>query len=536
MRSQCREEPENYINISSDFSYVEEIPLYDKQLNPMDLAIDSKGNIYVVEQNGSSPTIQTSYFWKRTTDGVWHKFSTGILKGTYTEHIAVDHKGRVTVNFRNSGIVQFIPQDADWSTYNCEWIYNASYIEGMALDQTGNIYACVSDGWSSKTYKSDYIPVPVSSVEIDKTEATMAKGESLKLNATVLPVVAEDTRVEWSSSNEAVAKVSATGTVTGVSYGTATITAKALGGGNQTTADCTIRIVPAAGPRIEVFRTGNKTSYTVGEAVALAARAGGGTAPYRYQFYIVRSNGSKVILRNYAFSNTFSWNPVAPDTYKVGVSVKDAAGNAVSQEKTVTVLASTVEPLKIAVFRAGWSDTYKLGDTVNLAARGEGGTAPYKYQFYVLRSNGSRVNFRKTPVSSNIYPWTPVTPDTYTLGVDVYDSTGKKVNQEKRITVLKGAGSSLSVAVFRAGWSDTYRLGQTIHLAARGAGGVAPYKYQFFVLRSNGSRVNFRRTPVYSNVYPWTPVTPDTYILGIDIYDSAGHKVTQKKTITVLPK
>jgi hypothetical protein len=192
--------------------------------------------------------------------------------------------------------------------------------------------------------------------------------------------------------------------------------------------------------------------------------------------------------------------------------------------------------LKIAVFRAGWSNTYKIGQTISLAARGEGGTAPYKYQFYVLRSNGSRVNFRKTPVSSNIYPWTPVTPDTYTLGVDVYDSTGKKVNQEKRITVLKGAGSSLSVAVFRAGWSDTYRLGQTIHLAARGAGGVAPYKYQFFVLRSNGSRVNFRRTPVYSNVYPWTPVTPDTYILGIDIYDSAGHKVTQKKTITVLPK
>ncbi|MDI9470565.1 MAG: hypothetical protein QM296_10205, partial [Bacillota bacterium] len=77
-----------------------------------------------------------------------------------------------------------------------------------------------------------------------------------------------------------------------------------------------------------------------------------------------------------------------------------------------------------------------LGQTIDLAARGEGGTGPYKYQFYVLRSNGNRVNFRKTPVSSNIYPWTPVTPDTYTLGVDVYDSSGKKVTQTKTITVL----------------------------------------------------------------------------------------------------
>lgn len=193
-------------------------------------------------------------------------------------------------------------------------------------------------------------------------------------------------------------------------------------------------------------------------------------------------------------------------------------------------------PLQIAVFRAGWSDTYKLGDTINLAARGEGGKAPYKYQFYVLRSNGSRVNFRKTPVSSNVYPWTSVTPDTYTLGVDVYDATGKKVTEEKTISVLPVATEPFHVAVFRSGWSDTYRLGQTINLAARGEGGVKPYKYQFFVLRSNGNRVNFRKTPVYSNVYPWTPVTPDTYTLGVDIYDASGKKVTATKTIRVLPK
>ncbi|MDI9470172.1 MAG: Ig-like domain-containing protein [Bacillota bacterium] len=524
----------------SDFSYVKEIPLYDNHLNPTDLAIDSKGNIYVIEQNGSSSTIQTSYFWKRTTDGVWHKYSTGIVKGIYTENIAVDHKGRVTVNFRNSGIVQFIPQDADWNTYNCDWILHDSYIEGMALDKTGNIYACISDGRSSKVFKSDYTPVPVSAVEIDKTEATMEIGESLQLNATVLPVVAEDTRVEWSSNNEAVATVSDTGTVTGVTAGTATITVKASGavaGEGQTTvqASCTIQITSAAGPRIEVFRTGNKETYTVDETVALAARAEDGKAPYRYQFYVFGSDGLKVILRDYASNNTFSWNPVTPDTYKVGVSVEDAAGNVVNQEKPVTVLASTVEPLRIAVFRAGWSDTYEIGDTINLAARGEGGTAPYKYQFYVLRSNGSRVNFRRTPVSSNIYPWTPVTPDTYTLGVDVYDANGKKVNQEKRITVSGEAKPRLSVAVFRAGWSDTYRLGQTINLAARGEGGVEPYKYQFFALRSNGSRVNFRKDPVFSNIYPWTPVTPDTYTIGVDIYDSSGQKVTQQTTISVLP-
>ncbi|MDI9469220.1 MAG: hypothetical protein QM296_03345 [Bacillota bacterium] len=283
---------------------------------------------------------------------------------------------------------------------------------------------------------------------------------------------------------------------------------------------------------VAVFRSGWSDTYDLGQTIDLAARGQGGVPPYRYQFYVLRSNGERVNFRRTPVSsNIYPWTPATPDTYTLGVDIYDAADQKVTQEKTITV--KNPVPLSIATFRTGWSDSYEPGQTINLAARGEGGTAPYKYQFYVLRSNGNRVNFRRTPVSSNIYPWTPVTSDTYTLGVDVYDATGRKVTQEKTVTVK--APTPLSIAVFRAGWSDTYRLGQTIDLAARGEGGTAPYKYQFYVLRSNGARVNFRKTPVSSNIYPWTPVTPDTYTLGVDVYDASGKKVTLEKTITVLP-
>ncbi|MDI9469449.1 MAG: InlB B-repeat-containing protein, partial [Bacillota bacterium] len=288
---------------------------------------------------------------------------------------------------------------------------------------------------------------------------------------------------------------------------------------------------------IAVFRAGWSDTYELGQTINLAARGEGGIGPYKYQFYVLRSNGARVNFRKTPVSaNIYPWTPVTPDTYTLGVDVYDATGHKVWQEKQITVKVPDTPPLSIAVFRAGWSDTYELGQKIDLAARGEGGTEPYKYQFYVLRSNGSRVNFRKTPVSANIYPWTPVTPDTYTLGVDVYDAKGVKVTREKTITVKAPDTPPLSIAVFRAGWSDTYELGQTIDLAARGKDGTGPYKYQFYVLRSNGSRVNFRKTPVSSNIYPWTPVTPDTYTLGVDVYDAKGVKVTQTKIIKVLPK
>lgn len=286
-----------------------------------------------------------------------------------------------------------------------------------------------------------------------------------------------------------------------------------------------------AGYGIEVFRTGNQTSYHVGETVALAARAEGGTIPYRYQFYVVRSNGSKVVLRDYAYNNTFNWKPVTPDTYRVGVSVKDAAGNMVSREKTVKVTSPAVEAPEIAVFRTGNKTSYTTGETIALAARAEGGTAPYRYRFYVVRSNGARVTLRNYALS-NIFSWKPVTPDTYRVGVDVIDAKGKTVNQVKTVTVNAPSTGPLKVAIFRIGNKPSYTIGETIALAARGEGGTAPYQYQFYVYRSNGAKVILKN---YSgvNYFGWKPQTPDTYRVCVAIKDSIGTVVTQEVSVTV---
>ncbi len=71
------------------------------------------------------------------------------------------------------------------------------------------------------------VTVPVESVTLDKSTASVDEGSTLRLSATVYPSYASDKTVTWTSSDESVATVDASGKVTGVSRGKAVITAQA---------------------------------------------------------------------------------------------------------------------------------------------------------------------------------------------------------------------------------------------------------------------------------------------------------------------
>ena len=78
---------------------------------------------------------------------------------------------------------------------------------------------------------------PVSSIELDKTSASLKVGETITLTAIVKPSNATNKKVIWSSSNEEIATVE-NGVVTALKEGEAIITAKTEDGGK--TATCTI--------------------------------------------------------------------------------------------------------------------------------------------------------------------------------------------------------------------------------------------------------------------------------------------------------
>lgn len=106
--------------------------------------------------------------------------------------------------------------------------------------------------------------VRVESVELNKTTMELEVGASDNLQATVKPMNATNTKVNWSSDKEAIATVSSIGKVTAVAEGTAVITATTADGGK--TAICTVT-VKAAGSKYGSL----ENPLTVEQALAIAA-------------------------------------------------------------------------------------------------------------------------------------------------------------------------------------------------------------------------------------------------------------------------
>jgi len=109
--------------------------------------------------------------------------------------------------------------------------------------------------------------VAVSSVSLDKTSLSLTEGESATLAATVKPDNATNKTVTWSSSNASVASVDASGKVTAVAEGTATITAKA----GDKTATCTVTVKKKVVAVSSVSLDKTSLELTVGETATLVA-------------------------------------------------------------------------------------------------------------------------------------------------------------------------------------------------------------------------------------------------------------------------
>ena len=155
--------------------------------------------------------------------------------------------------------------------------------------------------------------VGASGLELNLEEAEIVEGESVQLQATVLPADATDKSVAWTSSDETVATVNASGMVAALKAGTATITAATA---NGLTATCTVTVtakpsgiegvdgdgVPAVsieGGEIVISGDGVAEIYSLtGSRVAVAN--GGRISGLPRGIYLVRIAGKtyKIALRN----------------------------------------------------------------------------------------------------------------------------------------------------------------------------------------------------------------------------------------------
>ena len=156
--------------------------------------------------------------------------------------------------------------------------WTSSYPAAVTVDENGKITAVAvgastihaSCGGKSTSCEVTVNPNSVESVSLNKKELSLTEGESETLTATVKPDNATDKTVTWSSSDASVATVDATGKVTAVKAGTATITAKA----GDKSATCTVTVKAKVIPVTSITLNKASLDLTEGETETLTATVG----------------------------------------------------------------------------------------------------------------------------------------------------------------------------------------------------------------------------------------------------------------------
>jgi uncharacterized protein YjdB len=152
----------------------------------------------------------------------------------------------VLVNVRNSTKTFTIPSGMA-GTYN-----NAFVAGGASVSLTAGSTVSLSP-YQYLVYTNANVPVvAVTGVSVSPTSVSVKAGLTTQLSSTVAPSNATNQSVTWSSSNTAVATVSATGLVTAVAVGTANITVKTVDGNK--TAVSAVMVTPGTSFTVNFFK------------------------------------------------------------------------------------------------------------------------------------------------------------------------------------------------------------------------------------------------------------------------------------------
>lgn len=229
---------------------------------------------------------------------------------------------------------------------------------------TATITATAASGATSvsSTLLITVTAAPVlTSVSLSTPPASLSVGATTQLTASTKDQfgAAFSATVSWSSSASGVASVSSTGLVSGVSLGTATITASATSGG--VTVNSSVQITVAVVPLASVTISAPSTSALLGNTIQLSA--------------VAKDQNGAVI------SATITWASSATGTASVGASsglvTGVAAGSAtitataVANGVTVTntvVITITAAPVLTSVTISASSSSVVVGSTLQFTA------------------------------------------------------------------------------------------------------------------------------------------------------------------------
>ena len=280
-------------------------------------------------------------------------------------------------------VASYTPEDTTDKDKEIKW--SSANEEVATVDSEGNvtavgrgdttITATITNNEGAEISKtcSVHVRKSVTGITLSETSITLAKGQTKDLTATVEPAGADDAEVTWTSSNDSIVKVDASGKVTAVAEnGTATITASTA---NGTTAECKVTV-----------KTSHLTGIALDTESVNAEMANGSTQDIKVVFTPDLANVTDEV-------SDVTWKSNNEDVLTVEADTDfDHASSAVITAKgngTATITASvesgektfTTEPFKITVYTQAEKITvnktvipsadgfiFKKGDTETITA------------------------------------------------------------------------------------------------------------------------------------------------------------------------
>src|SRR6266446_10044677 len=259
-------------NSSSTWNSITEVGILGMALPALPVAsVVASGNDGNLPQNTLDKNLATR--WSAQGDGQWIRYDLGALA-------TVDHLD-IAWYLGNTRIAYFdIQVSLDTVTWTKVFSGQSSgqtlQLERYAFPTTtGRYVRIVGHGNSSSTWNSitevailstavPALPVPVAAVTVNPASAGLTVSATAQLTAT--PKDSNGTAlsgraVTWASNNPAVATVSASGSVTGVAAGSATITATSEGKSGSAT--ITVTSVPVASVTVSPASAGVAVGATV---------------------------------------------------------------------------------------------------------------------------------------------------------------------------------------------------------------------------------------------------------------------------------
>ncbi len=165
----------------------------------------------------------------------------------YTDYLTVypGNKAKVDIASENGTLIR--GGDFTWRTNKS----SVATVDSKGI-VTGKAVGTCTVSATSGSYKFECqvevsrTRIPVAGISIDKQSITVVRKLTGKIQATISPQNATDSKPTWSSANERIATVDSNGIVTGVNMGKTTITAKTKTGGFK--AICEVEVVKAPVP------------------------------------------------------------------------------------------------------------------------------------------------------------------------------------------------------------------------------------------------------------------------------------------------